>query len=85
MNSTTPIPGRFVAIDFETADHRPDSACSLAVVVVDGVTVVNQRYFLIRPPRPHIVLSYLHGITWADVADKPPFADVWPEIRLVTT
>jgi len=70
--------GRFVAIDFETADYRPDSACALAVVVVDGVDVVEQKYVLIRPPRPYVVFSYLHRITWAHVAEQPTFGEHWP-------
>ncbi len=72
-------PGRFAAIDFETADHGRDSACSLGVVVVEGLQVVGKAHFLIRPPRRQFVFSWLHGITWADVADKPPFREVWPE------
>jgi DNA polymerase-3 subunit epsilon len=80
MGPESPVPGRFVAIDFETADYRPDSAIALAVVVVDGVEVVTERYELIRPPRPHVVFSYLHKITWADVADRPGFGEIWPTL-----
>ena len=80
MGPDAPVPGRFVAIDFETADYRPDSACALAVVVVDGVEVVAQKYVLIRPPRPHIVFSYLHKITWPHVADQPTFGEHWPNL-----
>ncbi|HEY2784036.1 MAG TPA: exonuclease domain-containing protein [Fimbriiglobus sp.] len=77
---TAAVPGRFVAIDFETADYGRDSACALAVVVVDGLDVVEQRYALIRPPRSHIHFSYLHKITWAHVADKPVFGETWPTL-----
>jgi DNA polymerase-3 subunit epsilon len=27
------------------------------------------------------VFSYLHGITWEDVASKPVFGDFWPTVR----
>ena len=64
------VPGRFVALDFETADYYPDSACALAVVVVDGDAVVDRKYVLIRPPRPRVVLSYVHKITWEHVAGQ---------------
>lgn len=70
---------RFAAIDFETADRGRDSACSLAVVVVEGLQVVGKVHFLIRPPRRQFVFSYMHGITWAHVADKPSFREVWPK------
>jgi DNA polymerase III subunit epsilon len=72
--------GRFAAIDFETADYGRDSACALAIVVVDDTEVVDRRYVLIRPPRPHIVFTYIHGIAWNDVAASPTFSEVWPEV-----
>ena len=40
----------FVAIDFETADYGPDSACAVALVRVEGSRIVQRSYFLIRPP-----------------------------------
>lgn len=70
---------KFAAIDFETADRGRDSACSLAVVVVENLQVVRKGYFLIRPPRQRFVFSYVHGITWGDVAEERPFRDIWPE------
>ena len=73
--------GRFAAIDFETADYWRDSACSLAVVLVEGVRILDTAYFLIRPPRRQFVFSGLHGITWAHVNDKPTFREVWPRVR----
>ena len=70
----------FVAIDFETADSRRDSACAVALVRVEDETIVDKTTFLIRPPRRNFVFSYLHGITWADVAHAPSFAELWPQI-----
>jgi DNA polymerase-3 subunit epsilon len=75
-----PLDGPFVAIDFETADNGPDSACAVGLVRVEGLQVVHREKVLIRPPRPHILFSYLHGITWPMVADAPTFADVWPQL-----
>jgi DNA polymerase-3 subunit epsilon len=75
-----PADGAFVAIDFETADHGPDSACAVGLVRVEEMRVVHKEVVLIRPPRPRIVFSYIHGITWAKVADAPVFADVWPRL-----
>jgi DNA polymerase-3 subunit epsilon len=69
-----------LAIDFETADKRSDSACALGLsVVVDGA-VVDSWYSLIRPPRRDILFSYIHGLYWDDVKDAPVFADVWQEV-----
>ncbi len=72
---------RFAAIDFETADYGRDSACAMAVVVADKNLILDKECFLIRPPRKDFVFSYLHGITWRQVRDKPCFGDVWKKVR----
>src|SRR4051812_33290841 len=71
---------RFVAIDFETADEQRDSACALAMVCVQDDEIVERRYCLIRPPRRQFVFSYVHGITWKDVASQPSFGELWPKL-----
>jgi DNA polymerase III epsilon subunit-like protein len=42
------MPGPFVAIDFETADHGPDSACAVGLVRVDGGRITRRVRQLIR-------------------------------------
>jgi len=68
----------FVALDFETADYSPDSACALGLVRVENHRIVERTYSLIKPPRKRFVFTYLHGITWEDVAGQPSFAELWP-------
>ena len=70
----------FVALDFETADYPRDSACALGLVRVENHQIVRRAYHLIRPPRNRFVFTYLHGITWEDVAHQPAFADLWPSL-----
>jgi DNA polymerase III subunit epsilon len=70
----------FVAIDFETADNGPDSACAVGLIRVENFEVVRREVVLIRPPRPYILFSYLHGITWAMVAKAPTFGEAWPQL-----
>jgi DNA polymerase-3 subunit epsilon len=72
---------RFIAIDFETADYYPDSACAVAMVSVENGQILRRDYHLIRPPRREMVFTYIHGITWQDVADKPSFAELWPSLQ----
>jgi len=72
---------RFVAIDFETADYGRDSACSVSGIVVEKGKIVRKISALIRPPRRDFIFSYLHGITWKDVAKKPEFGELWPKIN----
>ena len=71
----------FIAIDFETADHGRDSACAVGIVKVRGTRIVHEETRLIRPPRRTFCFSYLHHITWEDVADKPAFRQVWRTLR----
>ena len=61
---------RFAAIDFETADTGRDSACALAIIVVEGTKIVDKGYFLIRPPRRQFLFTYIHGITWDHVIER---------------
>jgi DNA polymerase-3 subunit epsilon len=72
---------QFAAIDLETADYGRDSACAVAVVRVADGRIVDRAHFLIRPPRRSFAFTYLHGISWADVADAPTFGQLWPRLR----
>ena len=71
----------FTAIDFETANPSMDSACQLGLVVVSCGEIVGRRTWMIRPPTERFDFTYIHGITWRDVADAPDFRQLWPEIR----
>ena len=68
----------FVALDFETADNSPDSACALGLVRVENHRIVQRTYSLIKPPRQKFIFTYIHGITWEDVANQPTFGELWP-------
>ncbi len=70
----------YVALDFETADYQPDSACAVGLAKVRGGEVVDTLYSLIRPPRRRILFTWVHGITWKDVQDSPTFLEFWPQM-----
>lgn len=70
----------FAAIDFETANADPRSACALGVTVVSEGRVAASRRYLIRPPMRQFSYSYIHGLTWGDVQDAPSFAEIWTEL-----
>jgi len=82
MKSIKPTAARdvFAAIDFETADYGRDSACALSIVRANAAGIQEQKTFLIRPPRKDFVFTYIHGITWSDVASMPNFKGHWPDI-----
>ena len=71
---------RVLAIDFETADTGRDSACAIGAVLIDDGMIVDRYYSLIRPPRPRVMFTAIHGIRWHDVADKRCFGELWPEL-----
>jgi DNA polymerase-3 subunit epsilon len=72
----------FIAIDFETANERRNSACELGICVVRNNQVVESKAWLIRPPelRFNSFNTYLHGISAREVIDKPEFDVLWPEL-----
>ncbi|MBN1337122.1 MAG: exonuclease [Deltaproteobacteria bacterium] len=71
----------FVAIDFETADEGPDSACAVALVRVEDGRLRPVFRRLVRPPRSVFRFTWVHGITWDQVVDQPTFASVWQEAQ----
>ncbi len=72
----------FVAIDFETANERPSSACQLGVIVVEQGQVVRKREWLIRPEPCRFSSGNIavHGITPDQVAGESGFDGLWGEI-----
>ncbi|MGQ0663529.1 MAG: 3'-5' exonuclease [Pseudomonadota bacterium] len=74
---------RFAAIDFETADHCPDSACALGIVLAERGRIIDRVHRLIRPPRREFIFTYIHGIAWRHVRDQPTFAELWPDLSKV--
>jgi len=71
----------FAAIDFETANYSPDSACAVGLVDVQGIRIVRREHYLIRPPDRQFVFTYIHGITWEDVRHAPAFDELWPALQ----
>ena len=73
-------PGVFVAIDFETADHKQDSACAVGLIRVENGKVVAEEHRLIRPPREKVRYTHIHGLDWKCLQNQPRFAQVWQEL-----
>jgi DNA polymerase-3 subunit epsilon len=69
----------FVAIDFETAQYAPESACSVGLVKFREGKAQDSYYSLIRPPVLYIRPDFteIHGLTVDDVRNAPVFADLW--------
>ena len=74
------------AIDFETADSKPDSACAVGVALVQGGQVTGRRHWLIRPVRrpaqgDDFEWTHVHGLKWSDVEHAELFRRVWPDVE----
>jgi DNA polymerase III subunit epsilon len=72
----------FVAIDFETANERRDSACAIGWADVRDNQIVDVGEVLIRPRelRFEYMNVQIHGIREEDVLDQPFFSELWPDI-----
>lgn len=73
----------FAAIDFETANGRRSSVCSVGVVIVRDGEIVDRFYSLIRPTPNYYspFTTRIHGLTRRDTDPAPKFPDVWAQIR----
>lgn len=67
-----------IAIDFETADYKADSACAVGLVRIENNVIADTWYTLIRPPRRRVFFTEIHGLTWDMLKNSPNFAEVWP-------
>jgi DNA polymerase-3 subunit epsilon len=73
------VPLDFTAIDFETANSSPASACSVGLVRVRGGEVVATTGWLIQPPPGHDEFQEwnvrIHGIQPEDVLSAATWVD----------
>lgn len=72
----------FLAIDFETATAKRDSACSVAVIEVHDGKLGQAHYTLLQPPNNKYDWRNIqvHGIRPQDTANAPSFARLWPQL-----
>lgn len=73
----------FAAIDFETANGRRSSVCSVGVVIVREGKIVDKFYSLIRPAPNYYTYWTIavHGLTRDDTDGQPTFPEVWAQIK----
>jgi DNA polymerase-3 subunit epsilon len=72
----------FVAIDFETANAKRSSACSIGMARVRNGEIVDTFYELIKPEpfEFNYINVAIHGISPEMVEGKQDFINLWPEI-----
>jgi DNA polymerase III epsilon subunit family exonuclease len=74
----------FTVVDIETTTNVAERAevIEIAAVRVRDRVIVDELSALVRPAGPiDPAAEHIHGISAADVADAPTFAEVWPRVR----
>jgi DNA polymerase-3 subunit epsilon len=78
------VPLNFTAIDFETANSSPASACSVGLVKVRAGRVVDRASWFIRPPFGHDAFlewnTRIHGIVAEDVTHAKTWEQQYPDL-----
>ncbi|MEH7249255.1 exonuclease domain-containing protein [Neobacillus niacini] len=73
----------FITLDFEIANNRMSSACSMGMTFVKDHNIVDEKYFLIYPPSLEfdVATTRIHEITADDVMNAKRFDEVWEDIK----
>lgn len=73
----------FTAIDFETANEKRYSPCSMGIVVVRNGQIEHEQHILIRPKEIRFteINTRIHGIDEGQVINAPEFNEVWQNIQ----
>jgi DNA polymerase-3 subunit epsilon len=76
---------KLIGLDFETANGKSGSICSVGLACVEAGGVAETRHWLVKP---HTSMTWMspfctevHGLTWQDVKDAPEFHQIWPAMR----
>lgn len=69
----------FVAIDFETANYKRSSACSIGLAFVENGKVTGTYHKLIQPTPNYYEPQFtgIHGIDQSQTETQPTFAQLW--------
>ena len=73
----------YVAIDFETANRYPDSACAIGLALFDeDGRKLDSYYSLIHPRVPYFdpVCTNVHHLDSRDILSSPYLDELWPDI-----
>lgn len=73
----------FIAIDFETANEKRSSPCSIGMVIVRDGRIIDKIYHLIKPKEMRFlpINIGIHGIRPRMVENALEFDKVWEEIK----
>ena len=73
---------KLIGLDFETANWKFGSICSVGLALVEDGNVVETRHWLVKPHESMNWMSWhctaVHGLTSDDIRDAPEFVEIWP-------
>ena len=71
-----------VALDFETANTNPNSACAVGIIEFNRNKIVDTFYSLIRPPNLYVnpIHKSIHSISVEELVNESDFCSLWPQI-----
>ena len=72
----------FAAIDFETSSSERNSACSIGYVIFNQSKIIKKQSYLIKPPKPEIQFTEIHGLTWDMLKKEKTFDKVWKHVEI---
>jgi len=74
---------KFVALDFETANFKRQSVCSIGLTIIEDFQVIKTFSKLIKPTPFYFenINKSIHGITPEMTENEPTFAEVWEELK----
>jgi DNA polymerase-3 subunit epsilon len=73
----------FIAIDFETANFKRQSVCSVGIAVVENFKIVRTIHKFIKPTPNYYerINMSIHGIKPEMTENELAFDELWPEIK----
>ena len=71
----------FAAIDFETSSSERNSACAIGYVIFNQSKIIKKQSYLIKPPKPEVHYTDIHGLTWEMLKKEKTFDKVWRSIK----
>lgn len=73
---------RIVSIDFETANSKRASVCSIGFVVEEQESIIEEKEILVNPQTDFSSMNMrIHGIRPLDVEDAPTWYTAWKEVE----
>jgi exodeoxyribonuclease X len=76
----------YAVTDVEGNGQQPPDLVEVAVLPITAGRIGEPVSWLVRPPRPITAFAArIHGITAADIASAPPFAEIGHEVRAALT